>query len=243
MAARNNAFTLVELLVVVGIIALLVGILLPSLSAATEKARQANCLSNLRQLHTAFVLYAHDNRDQVPIGYRLTKQFNSMVYSNSTGQFVLFGKLWPTGLIDVGAVLTCPSEDNPQFQFDTPQNPWPPGVQSANTFSGYAGRPESQLPDDFANPGPLAGFELPRLTRLGNAALLADLMNSPGRLATRHETGVNTLWGHGGAGWVERSTFAVPLEASPEPTGWPPNTDPAIGVLQDEIWLALDREG
>lgn len=62
----KNAFTLVELLVVIGIIALLIAILLPALNRAREQAKMAACLSNQRQIALAMIMYANDNKGALP---------------------------------------------------------------------------------------------------------------------------------------------------------------------------------
>src|SRR4030095_16663914 len=72
MKPCQRGFTLIELLVVIAIIAILAAILFPVFAQAREKARQATCLSNTRQIGTALMMYAQDydetivpNNDQI----------------------------------------------------------------------------------------------------------------------------------------------------------------------------------
>jgi prepilin-type N-terminal cleavage/methylation domain-containing protein/prepilin-type processing-associated H-X9-DG protein len=77
-ASGNHAFTLVELLVVIGIIALLISILLPALNRARAQARTVACLSNLKQIATGLFLYNTNNNGYVVPSYNMTIGFDGI---------------------------------------------------------------------------------------------------------------------------------------------------------------------
>src|SRR5437899_12927297 len=65
-AGRCHGFTLIELLVVIAIIAILAGLLWPALARAKQKATQAGCMSNLKQISHALQMFLDDNADSLP---------------------------------------------------------------------------------------------------------------------------------------------------------------------------------
>lgn len=110
-APQRAAFTLVELLVVIGIIAILAALLLPALSHSKAMARRIQCLGNLRQMTVAAHIYTNDNSDSYPIAYFWDSD-NNVDYSWDLTTYEDSGRVVP-GLLWEGRgnvqIQQCPS--------------------------------------------------------------------------------------------------------------------------------------
>lgn len=101
-------FTLIELLVVIAVIAVLMSILMPALNRAREQGRRAGCLSNLKNLTLAWIMYADDNSDKIVNGssgeygtegtngtYWVKLDYDRNMTEMAKKQAIMNGALWP----------------------------------------------------------------------------------------------------------------------------------------------------
>jgi prepilin-type N-terminal cleavage/methylation domain-containing protein/prepilin-type processing-associated H-X9-DG protein len=137
----STAFTLIELLVVVVIIAILAALLLPALKGAQEKSRSAKCMSNLRQIGTAMLLYSDDYQGvAVPIAdIGGTSYWAWVLDPYLTGRPV-----WKDSRLR-SPVWSCPT--NPCNESPPRSGLYTSGTASYNVNQGFTGLPVAYVRD------------------------------------------------------------------------------------------------
>lgn len=123
---KRRAFTLVELLVVIGLIAILIGLLLPSLKRARESAYRVKCSSNLRQIVAGLLMYANENSGWFPSpGAGQVELYNDVVMWRRNGRPFSESAIVKYLGVKTDAILFCPSRieerrSNWYFPFNGP---------------------------------------------------------------------------------------------------------------------------
>jgi len=228
----GRAFTLVELLVVIGIIAALIAILLPTMARARAQAKLVACMSNLRQIGWATTMYDNENRQWLPA---CKSAEGASHWKYEIAQYITrVRKDFITTLNDpyfgAGGPLSCPSwagvSGNAATQAQLNAHPAYFGGLGWSAQISFQGETSRAKLSDFktGTESALAG-DVVDISQWDGGATYTDYMNmytiggypADKRIARRHNKGLNILWAdmH-----VDNQTQAFMAAGKNGTTGW-----------------------
>jgi prepilin-type N-terminal cleavage/methylation domain-containing protein/prepilin-type processing-associated H-X9-DG protein len=117
---KRNAFTLIELLVVIAVITILSAILFPVFARARENARRAGCMSNLKQMGIAVMMYTQDNDEGFPLAIVSKPTRGTGVTPPPGGEWSNGHWYWPQTIVEYHqsfGVFLCPSSSKTSYPF------------------------------------------------------------------------------------------------------------------------------
>jgi prepilin-type N-terminal cleavage/methylation domain-containing protein len=163
---KKTGFTLIELLVVIAIIAILAALLLPALAKAKKKAKQANCVSNQKQVGLALALYTSDHADLLP----LLANWHSLGGQDGTYDFFVAATNRALYSYQGNAqIFQCPSDQGDSYM----AHPTPPNANCWSAF-GNSYLVEWQF-DIFGVKHPFGDFNSPADTPAGQSMKTSDI--------------------------------------------------------------------